>query len=172
VATDNAENLRVERTRSLELAIEEQRKDGDLLRRLHESVKVKNITFLAASLGLAAYLYTSNLGGNIQQRLFIPKEPYGVIFYGLGLILLLFAVGVLMVALGKVRNWHTAYEDDQDSRLMNDYEEYLSYMNQRYTTISTINGSCYEKQRYLVNLSFFPMVLGATILLLLKTFGG
>lgn len=158
---------------ALELALEEQRKDYDILHGLHEAVKIRVITFLAAALGLLAYLYTTDgKGTSLKDRLFVPDEPYGVIFYAFGLLLLLSSVATLMVALIKTREWHTAYDNSQEEGLLEDYEKYLQYMRNRYLKISRINGSGYEKRRYLLSISFLPLVIGATILLLLKTFGG
>ena len=45
------------RIHTLKLAIEEQRRDHDVVERLYEQAKTKNITFLAAGLALLVYLY-------------------------------------------------------------------------------------------------------------------
>lgn len=158
--------------RSLELALTEQRRDYDILHSLHEAVKIRNITFLAAAFGVLAYLYAGNSGGDLKEKLFIPGQPYGVILYSAGLLLLLAAVAGFMVALIKNRAWHTAYDNEQEEDLLKDYVKYLRYMKKRYSKVSKINGDCYEKRRYLLNNSFIALILGATILVLLKTFGG
>ncbi len=155
--------------KAVELALDEQRRDYDILHGLHEANKIKNITFLAAALGILAYLYTGKEAGDIEQRLFIPSEPYGVVFYVVGISLLLGAVTGFMIVLIKNRKWHTAYEDSQEESLMNDYKRYLLHTHGRYLTVSKNNGRCYEARRYLLNNSFMAMILGATILLLIKT---
>jgi len=157
--------------KSLELAIEEQRRDYDVLHSLHEGVKIKNITFLAAALGLLGYLYTGNTG-DLKHKLFIPNQPYGVVFYVAGILFLLAAVGGFLVALIRIHPWQTAFDDEQEDDLMKDYEKYLTYMKNRYLKVSKNNGRSYEKRRYLLNNSFTAMLIGATILLLIKTFGG
>jgi len=157
--------------RSLELALEEQRRDYDIVHSLHEAIKIKNVTFLAAALGLLGYLYTGT-NGKLKEKLFIPNQSYGVIFYVTGVFLLLGAIGGFMVVLIKNRAWHTAYDNDQEEDMLNDYEKYLRYMRKRYLKVSKINVDCYEKRRYLLNNAFMAMILGVTILLLLKTFGG
>ncbi len=161
-----------DKVRALELALQEQRKDYDILHGMHEGLKIRNITFLAAALGLLGYLYTGTEKGSLKERLFLPDEPYGVIFYASGLLLLLGSIAALMVAMAKNRIWSTAYDDDQEEHLLDSYKGYLIYMIKRYLKISRSNGSCYEHRRYLISISFIPMVLGATILILLKTFGG
>lgn len=159
------------RIKSLELAIKEQRRDYDTLHSLHEGVKVKNITFLAAALGLLGYLYTGN-SGDLKHKLFIPNQPYGVVFYVAGILLLLGAIAGFLVALVRIHPWHTAFDDEQEEDIMKNYEKYLVYMKNRYLKVSKNNGGSYEKRRSLLNNSFMAMLLGATILLLIKTFGG
>lgn len=161
-----------DRIRSLELAIEEQRRDYDFLQNLQSDVKIKTITFLGASLGLLGYLYTTAERGSIQQRLFIPNQIYGMIFYAFGLVMLLAAVTLLMIALYKNHSWQTAYDNNQEDSYLDNYQSYLEYMSKRYLKISINNSKTYEQRRQLLNLSFMPMVLGSIILLLLKTFGG
>jgi hypothetical protein len=80
-----------DRIRALELAIEEQRRDYDCLNGLYDHAKVKNFTFLAAALALLGYLYTGSSNGteSLEDKLFIPDEPYGVILYAFGLFFLL-----------------------------------------------------------------------------------
>lgn len=68
---------REEKIRSLELAVVEQRRDYDVLEKLYERAKVKNITFLAAGLTLLAFLYSTVPDGraSFAHKLFLPKEP-------------------------------------------------------------------------------------------------
>lgn len=160
-----------ERIKCLELAIEEQRRDYDVLHSLHEGVKVKNITFLAAALALLGYLYTGNKG-NLKEKLFIPSQAYGVVFYVAGALLLLGAVAGLITALVRIHPWQTAYDNEQEDDIMNNYEKYLRYMKKRYLKVSRNNGSSYENRRKLLNNSFWALLVGGTILLLIKTFGG
>jgi len=156
--------------KALQLALEEQRRDYDVLHGLNESTKVRTITFLAAGLGVLAYLYTTGDTTSLKKQLFMPDEIYGVVFYAVGLLLLVGSIVCMMIALVKNREWHTAYENDQNEELLKDYKKYILYMHKRYTKISRSNGKQYEGRRYLLNTSFLPLVIGATILLLLKTF--
>lgn len=161
---------------TLELALEEQRRDYDVLLGLYESIKLKNFTFLTAALGLMGYLYTSsanaNKGEGLREKLFIPDESYGVILYAFGLVLILFAISILMVALTKTRTWSTAFDANLDELAPKQYDSYLKFMHKRYLDIARTNCRSYDFKRQLINLSFIPLVLGGTILLLLKTFGG
>jgi len=169
---DAEEKAREERIRSLELAIEEQRKDYEVLQHLYQGVKNTTAIKLAASLATLTYLYASTSGDTLQQRLFIPSEPYGIIFYAFGLVLLLFGIATLLLSFAKSMQWSTAYDNEQEESLILDYEKYLHYMRKRYLKVSRTNAATYERRFVLVSMSFLPLVLGAIILLVLKTFGG
>lgn len=160
------------RIKCLELGLKEQRRDYDILHSLHEGIKVRNITFLAAALGILAYMYASTSDGSLKHKLFIPDQSYGVVFYAAGALLLLGAVAGFMIALIKIHPWQTAYVNDQEDCVMKDYEKYLAYMRNRYLKISSNNSQSYENRRRLLNNSFMAMLVGATVLLLIKTFGG
>ncbi len=71
---------REDRIRVLELTLQEQRKDFDFLNSIYEQVKVKNITFLAASLGVLAYLYTGTSNGSLKAKLFIPTNHTALLY--------------------------------------------------------------------------------------------
>jgi hypothetical protein len=77
-----------------------------------------------------------------------------------------------MVAVIKTRTWSTAFDNELDKGAPKDYEGYLVYTKERYNKISVTNCRAYNGKQALLNISFLPLVLGGTILLLLKTFGG
>lgn len=154
----------------LELKIEEQRKDFDVALSFYEQAKVKNITFLASALGLLAYLYANPGEESLRDKLFIPSEPYGIIIYGVSFIVFMSSIIMLLIAL-KPLNWSTAYVNGQYGD-EGDYLTYLKYINGRYESTSKTNGDSYNKKQTLLDISFIPLLISATILLLLKTFGG
>jgi hypothetical protein len=47
--------------KSLELAIEEQRRDYDTVDSMYEAIRAKNYSLIAVAFGLLTYLYTANL---------------------------------------------------------------------------------------------------------------
>lgn len=157
--------------RSLELAVEEQRRDWDALNQAYEAAKRKNITFLAAAFALLGYLYGSNIQPHesIRERLFMPHEAYGIIVYALAAGLFLFGIATLMLAL-RSKGWSTAYEDDQEDDLLTSYEKYLRYMNKRYLKCSNNNRNSYNAKYILLEMSFLPLVMGGILLLILKIF--
>lgn len=161
------------RVQSLELALIEQRRDHDTLEQLYDGAKLRNITYLAAGLAVLGFLYGNSTDKKITlaEKLFIPKEPYGVIMYFISLALFLFALCTLLFAL-KPQKWSTAYDDEQEDCMTDDYERYLKYMSKRYKRASRINGGSYARKQALLEMSFLPLIAGGILLLLLKTFGG
>jgi len=164
-----------DRVCSLKLRLEEERRDLDMLNEMYRTIKVKNITFLAAALALLGYLYTSTPEGgssaNLKDKLFIPDEPYGVIIYAFSLGVFLISIAILLFAL-KPRTWSTPHDEEQEECVSEDYERYLEYMHRRSLRCIKINSSSYSKVQALLDISFLPLVLGGIMLLILKTFGG
>lgn len=162
---------RQERISALELAIEEQRRDWDALNQAYEYAKSKNITFLAAAFALLGYLYATNLkpDESLRAKLFIPHEPYGIVIYALSAGIYLFGILALMFAL-RPRSWSTAYDNNQEEILLNDYEGYLRYMRKRYLHCYGINIDSYNAKYSLIERAFLPLILGGIMLLVLKIF--
>ncbi|HEY1644781.1 MAG TPA: hypothetical protein VGF75_00145 [Candidatus Saccharimonadales bacterium] len=164
---------KAERIKSLELAIEEQRRDYDVVKHLYSRAQTKIISFLTAGFVLLGFLY-SNVSSNtsLSAKLFIPKEPYGVIIYFISLAAYLSSLMMLLLAL-KPRSWSTAFDDEQEDIIMQQgYEEYLIYMKKRYLRCSRINTKSYNAKSGLLDMSLLPMLVGGIMLLILKTFGG
>lgn len=149
---------------SQKLTIEEIRRTLDWLEKAYASVKNKTLTFMGGGLALLTFLYS---GGN----LFFPHEFYGRVFYVTGLILVLGALVMLFFSM-LPRRWEFTI-DRKDIQDMNfqDYEHYLQYVVSNYLTAYEQNLTTYNKNHKVLNLSFYPLVFGAIILVVLKIFG-
>lgn len=175
----NADTMPVNKAKiaSLELLIDEQRRDFDTVSRLYETTSAKNYSLIALALGLMGYLYafqqpnTDGKSSDLMQKLFIPSEAYGIIIYAISLMLIVVAIALLIAAL-KSRKWSTAYEDAYDKSNMNDYETYLEYMSHRYKIALATNANSLNKKQFFVESALWPLIIGGILLLLLKTFGG
>ncbi len=155
---------------SLELLVEEQRIDYQSLASMYESARVKNLAFLGAIFGVLVYLY-----GNVdpkldlRDKLFLPDQYYGIAIYICAFGSLIFALAALIMAL-KGRRWQTAYEDYHLSYISeHTHKEYLMHLSKKYQTMSKSNASSYNAKQSLIELAVLPMLIGAIILLLLKT---
>lgn len=149
----------------LEIAIEEQRRVYDDLSQSYDHAKIKVLTFLGGGLALLTYLYSTS------NDLFVPQELYGQIFYFAGLTLIIGALGNLLSAL-RTSPWEVPTESKElrkingsDSRL-----DYLRYTRDRYLACWDNNIKVYESKQRTLNISFMPLILGAIILIVLKTF--
>lgn len=159
---------------SLELVLEEQRRDYDVLAKLHERTETKTYTLLAASFALLTYLYSSvaDKQNSFADRLFIPEQLYGVVIYFGALFVFLISIAILLYAIKVPYKVATAFDNEQDDEILADYEKYLRYMKKRYLRASSINIKAYQRKHSLYNLAFLPLVLSAILLLSIKTFGG
>jgi len=148
----------------LKLSIEELRRTSDWLSAGYNNVKTKTLTYLGGSLALLTYLYS---GGD----LFFPDEMYGRIFYVMGLGSVLCAIVMLFLSM-LPRRWEFSTDsDDLDDMNFDDVNHYLQYVKNNYMISYKRNIATYEKNHRVLSLSFFPLVIGAIILVVLKIFG-
>lgn len=150
----------------LRIALEEQRREYDELTAMKNAVAVKTLTLTGAGLALLTYLYG---GGN----LFFPQELYGRVFYIVGALLTVGSVSVLLFATKPTGKWELPPQDvDLEELTEDDEREYLEYMKRRYLTCWNLNSKYYNMKQRLMNMSFYPLVFGAIILVVIKIFGG
>jgi|GEM_PF-1498339 len=148
----------------LEVTIDELRRTLDWLNTAYDTVKNKTLTFMGGGLALLVFLYT---GGDI----FFPNEIYGQIFYAIGLALVIGALVMLFFSL-LPRVWEFSIDSkDLDDMNFVDKNHYLQYVKGNYMTAYRCNLKTYQKNHRVLNLSFFPLIIGAIILVVLKIFG-
>lgn len=153
----------------LRLAVQEQRRVYDEVNIASQQVRVRILTLVGAGLALLTYLY-SNQGSS--NPLFIPSTLYGKIFYMFGLLLTLGSIGLLLFATKPGGTHELPTESVHLSNLTEkDEYAYLEYLKDRYLQCYQQNSAHYSSKFKLLNLSFLPLVFGATILIVLKTFG-
>jgi hypothetical protein len=150
-------------TEIMEVAVEEQRRVYDQLASGYEQAKIKALTFLGGGLAAMTFLYSG-------RDLFIPDEIYGKIFYYVGLGLVIFAISTLFMSL-KRQYWEfpTEYKDLKKLEYPNK-KSYLEYVKQRYLECYEINRKAYEYKHKMLDTAFYPLVIGVTILIVLKLF--
>lgn len=134
---------------------------------MKQNVNIKTLTLAGAGLAVLTYLYGSG-------DFFIPDEVYGKIFYAIGATLLVGAVSVLLYAVKPSGKWELPTETKQSLQGLSetDKRKYLEYVKDRYIYCYTENGRYYHSKQRLMNLSFYPLVFGAIILVVIKIFGG
>lgn len=149
----------------LKVTIDELRRTNDWLNSAYDRVKVKTFTFLGGGFALLLYLYSPN--GDV----FFPKEFYGQIFYVIGLALLVSAMVMLFFSL-LPRMWIFSIdrEDLSDMNFVDD-NHYLQYVKNNQLKAYEQNSRTYAKNHRVLALSFYPLIIGAIILVVLKMFG-
>lgn len=148
----------------LEVSIEELRRTLDWLSASYDKIKAKTLTFMGGGLALMVFLYSS---GDV----FFPSELYGRIFYIIGFALVVSAL-VMLFASMLPRKWEFSIDsDDLEDLNFVDKEHYLQYVKNNYMYAYKCNLKTYEKNHKMLTLSFYPLIIGAIILVVLKTFG-
>lgn len=136
----------------------------DWLNSAYESIKAKTLAFLGAGLALLTYLYSSG-------DLFFPDEMYGRIFYCIGLALVLTSLVMLFRSLWPRRWEFTIDSNDLEDMNFTDKNHYLQYVKEIHIKAYRANLLTYTKNHKILHTAFFPLIVGAIILVVLKIFG-
>lgn len=148
-----------------EIAIDELKRSCDTVNASSDALRVKNLTFIAATFALLTYLYA---GGD----LFIPVEVYGRIFYFFGLANLIICLVIFLYSL-RPTPWMLTTTIKKLKDIPEKTEsEYLEYVKSEYIECYETNSSNYERKHRIFNFGFILLVVGAFVLLIIKTFPG
>jgi hypothetical protein len=161
----------------LEIAVTEQRRFHDELTSSYRSLRLKIITFIGAVLTLLAFLYASPDSGpeakglSALERLFIPDSLYGKIFYAIGLGCLLYALARLVHGAKPNALWHVPFSSDDYKNLNEkDPEKFLQTLKNEYAKSIETNLVEHSKRSEAITESFYPLLVGAIILIVLRYF--
>lgn len=159
------------------VALDEQRRFHDEVTRSFDNIKNRIVYYIGAILATLTFLYSGALDETktIRQRLFIPCELYGVIFYFFGLACLIYSLFVLARGMRPDIRWNVYTETNErkvigavDQRLSE--REYLQEMVNGYEEYTKLNLKSHDKKAEASQTAFFPMIIGVTILVVLKFF--
>jgi hypothetical protein len=159
--------------KALKLYIEEQRRYHDELTTAYTSVRTKMVTYIGAGLAFLAFLYAGALDTTktTLERLFIPDELYGKVFYVFGLFLVLYALGKLIHGSRPNGVWTVAVDSKDVSAIENMSEEgYLIKLKNGYEDARKDNIVQYNYHHSSFKDAFHPLILGAIILIVLRYF--
>lgn len=159
--------------KSLKLYIEEQRRYHDELTAANITIRNKITTYIGVILALLTFLYSGALDKTkpTLERLFIPPELYGKIFYFFGLFFVFYSISRLVHASRPNGTWSVAV-DSKDTELIESIheEEYLVKLKNDYELARSENVVQYDKRFIAFKDSFYPLLLGAIILIVLRYF--
>lgn len=157
----------------LRIAVEEQRRFHDELTSSYRSMRLRIITFIGAILALLAFLYSGSTDRNVNtlRRLFIPDTQYGMIFYFLGLGFLLYALAKLVHGARPNGRWGVPIDlHSLESLDEKDTVKYLMKLKNEYIKVARDNMSEHAKKHEALRDSFYPLLIGAILLVVLKYF--
>lgn len=160
----------------LKVAVDEQRRFHDELTDSFKGLRTKILTFIGATLALLTFLYAGASKDNgaalsTQERLFIPHELYGLIFYFAGLACLLYALAKLVHGAKPDATWSVPLEQD-DYIGLNEKDEvvFLTKLKDEYVKTTSSNLKVHSKKSAALKDSFYPLLIGAILLVVLRYF--
>jgi hypothetical protein len=159
------------------VALDEQRRFHQELTNSFDNIKRKIVLYIGAILAVLTFLYSGALDETktMRQRLFIPDELYGMIFYFFGLACLVYALFVLIRAMRTDTQWEV-FSDTTERRVVGsideklDEDEYLQEMVNGYETATGKNLQAHRIKSIALQNAFLPMIGGAIILVVLRFF--
>lgn len=159
------------RTDSLRVILEEQRRDLDYLLHIYDRMRATEALLLTAALGVLVYLYSKTSDGlpnTLKARMFFPAEDYGKVIYVIAATFFFYGLIKLMLNVCGNNWWDTAYESEKDNYKYTP-EDTLTYYKKRYDKIIKLNASRYGKRKKELTLLFFSILISATILIVIKS---
>lgn len=158
-------------------ALEEQRRFHDEITSSFDNIKSKIVLYIGAMLAVLTFLYSGALDGSksMRERLFIPPELYGMLFYFFGLACITYALFVLIRAMRIDTEWEV-YTETAERRIIGgvdeklDQKEYLQEMVDGYELATSKNLKAHKIKAVAIKAAFSPMIGGAIILVVLRFF--
>ena len=111
----------------LKSTLAEQQRFHDELTNSFDDTKNRIVVYIGAILAGLAFLYSGAIDTSkgVRERLFIPEELYGIIFYFFGLTCILYALFVLIRAMKMDTQWEV-YTDTSDRRIIGSIDDRLT----------------------------------------------
>jgi hypothetical protein len=161
----------------LKSTLAEQQRFHDELTNSFDDTKNRIVVYIGAILAILTFLCSGAIDTSkgVRERLFIPEELYGIIFYFFGLTCILYALFVLVRAMKMDTQWEV-YTDTSDRRIIGSIDnrltkrEYLQEMVNGYEDASEKNLKSHKIKYLAVQNAFLPMIAGAIILVVLRFF--
>ena len=158
---------------TLKTYIAEQQRYHDELTRNYQHKQTKIVTYIGAILAFLAFLYSGALNSAEPTliRLFIPEELYGQIFYVAGLFMLIYALSKLIHGARPNGEWTVAI-NSKDVKMVEETSEddYLLKLKDDYESARSDNIIQNNKKHLAIRDSFYPMLMGAIIMIVLRYF--
>jgi hypothetical protein len=150
----------------LRLTIEELRRTFDHISNIYDQLRTKALTLIGGEVAIVVFLFSDN-------KLLMPHEPYGLVFFWTAIVFLMLAFGLLLWTISPVA-WQIPVEiadvTNIPARWQNE-KSFLEYVRNEYVRcINHCNKYVVNRGRRF-NWTIYLLSAGAIIVLLLK-FGG
>ena len=111
----------------LKSTLAEQQRFHDELTNSFDDTKNRIVVYIGAILAILTFLYSGAIDTSkgVRERLFIPEELYGIIFYFFGLTCILYVFFVLVCAMKMDTQWEV-YTDTSDRRIIGSIDNRLT----------------------------------------------
>jgi hypothetical protein len=161
----------------LTVALEEQRRFHSELTANFDIQKSRIVYYIGATLATLTFLYSGALDStkSMRQKLFIPEELYGILFYFFGIGCVIYALFVLARGMRQDGRWEV-FTEATERKVIGDVSsslterEYLQEMVNGYEEYIGKNLKFHETKVRSTKSAFFPMLMGAIILIVLRLF--
>lgn len=149
----------------LQTTLEEQRQFHAEITSSFENIKSKTVLYIGAILAILTFLYSGALNEekSMRERLFIPVELYGMLFYFFGLACIAYALAILVRSMMKAPQWEV-YTETADRRIIGGIDatlsrkEYLQEMVDGYENATNSNLKAHRVKYDALKNSFSPMI--------------
>lgn len=161
----------------LKASLDEQRRFHDELTSAFRNERNKIVYFIGTILAILTFLYAgaTDTTKTVAERLFIPDELYGLIFYFAGLFSLMYALVSLIRGARPDTQWNVPSDVIEESvlnkvdRTMTE-QDFLQRLVDEYEQSTSMNLKVHTKKSEAIRTSFFPLLIGAIILIVLRFF--
>ena len=151
---------------ALKFRIEELRRVDDQLNATFDQLRFKSLAMIAGELALSPFIFSTD-------RLHIPHEYYGCIFFFLGILFYVVSFGLLLWTIAAT-DWTTPGDGRSSGEIKVDYPtllKYLEWIVEDYLKVIGNNSPLVGKRARRFNWSLYLLAVGGIMLLVIK-FGG
>lgn len=164
-------------TRILRIALEEQRLFHQELTGAFETQRNRIVYYIGAILAVLTFIYSGALdtSKSTQQKLFIPEELYGMLFYFFAVACIVYALFILVKGMHPNEKW-TIFTDTTEQKVLGGVDpkmserDYLQAMVDGYEQATNDNLRAHARKSQATRAAFFPMLIGAILLVVLRFF--
>jgi hypothetical protein len=150
----------------IELQIGELKNIDRLVNYSYDRMKLKALTFLGAGLAVLSFLYAgSNAVG-------IPTDVANWMACIVGIGLIVTSLVLFIITIWPASWAYPTTLIELEKFHFGNKRELLKYIKKEYIETIRQNTAIYEGKQRLCNIGFFMLIIGATILIVLKHFGG